>query len=153
MYQGGSVYPLHKRDNTKGVAGLYAQKVFSHYGVPQKIISNHDPQFIAKFMQAVCSKLNIAQNISMAYHPQTDGQSEQANARVEQYIRIYGNMEQDNWASLLPLAQYVHNSWENSTIGYTPFKLLIGHMPVVHTSHDATTVPEVEKWKEWLEHV
>jgi hypothetical protein len=44
-----------------------------------------------------------------AYHPQTDGQSERANAQVEQYLRIYGNAEQDDWVNLLPMAQYMHN--------------------------------------------
>jgi Chromo (CHRromatin Organisation MOdifier) domain len=52
-----------------------------------------------------------------------------------------------------PLAQYVHNSWENATTGYTPFQLLISHMPTIHISHEMMTVPEVEKWKEWLDHV
>jgi hypothetical protein len=101
----------------------------------------------------MCSKLNIAQNISTAYHLQTDSQLEWANAHVEQYIYIYGNTEQDDWASLLPLTQYVHNSWENSTTGYTPFELLIGHTPKIHVSHEVTVVPEVEKRQEWLEHV
>jgi hypothetical protein len=51
------------------------------------------------------------------------------------------------------MAQYVHNSWENSTTGYTPFELLIGHTPGVHISHEVTAVPEVDKQQEWLEHV
>ena len=96
--------PCTKEIDAEGVAELYAQKVFPHYGVPQKIISDRNPQFMAKFMQAVCDKLSITQNISTAYHPQMDGQSEWANAQVEQYICIYSNTEQDNWASLLPLA-------------------------------------------------
>jgi hypothetical protein len=87
--------------------------------------------------------LNIKQNISTAYHLQTDGQLEQANARVEQYLRIYGNAEQDDWVKLLPMVQYVHNSWINMSTGYTLFDLLIGHMPTVNVSTDVTNVPEV----------
>jgi hypothetical protein len=41
---------------------------------------------MAKFAGAVCKALNIMQNISTAYHSQTDGQSERANAQVEQYL-------------------------------------------------------------------
>jgi Chromo (CHRromatin Organisation MOdifier) domain len=99
----------------------------------------------------VCAQLNIKQNISTAYHPQTDGQSERANARLEQYLHIYGNAEQDNWVELLPMAQYVHNSWINTSTGYTPFDLLIGHTPTVNVSTDVTNVPEVARRKEWLE--
>jgi transposase InsO family protein len=114
------------------VAALYAQQVFPHYGVPKKIISDRDPRFTAAFAHAVCAQLNIKQNISTAYHPQTDGQSEHANVRVKQYLCIYGNTEQDDWANLLPLAQYVHNSWINASMGYTPFELLIGHTPTIN---------------------
>jgi Chromo (CHRromatin Organisation MOdifier) domain len=96
--------------------------------------------------------MKIHQNISTVYHPQTDGQSERANARLEQYIRIYGNAEQDNWASLLPLAQYVHNSWTNASTGYALFELLIGHVPKINVTHEETNVPEVARCKVWLEH-
>jgi hypothetical protein len=104
------------------------------------------------FARAVCAQLNIWQNISTAYHPQMDGQLERANARMEQYLRIYGNVEQDDWVHLLPLAQYVHNSWTNVSTGYTPFELLIGHTPTLTVGHVETNVPEVARRKEWLKH-
>jgi hypothetical protein len=55
-----------------GTAELYAQWVFPHYGVPQKVISDRDPQFTVAFTKELCQLLGIKQNISMAYHPQTD---------------------------------------------------------------------------------
>jgi Chromo (CHRromatin Organisation MOdifier) domain len=144
-------FPCNKSVDAIGVAAIYAQQVFPHYGIPRKIISDRDPRFTAGFTRAVCAQLNIKQNISTAYHPQTDGQSERANARLEQYLCIYGNAEQDDWATLLPMAQYVHNSWINTSTGYTPFNLLIGHMPTMSVSTDVTNVPEVTRRKEWLE--
>jgi Integrase zinc binding domain len=73
-------FPCSKEIDATGVAVIYAQQVFPHYGVPQKIISDRDPHFTMTFARAVYAQLNIRQNISMAYHPQTDGQSEWANA-------------------------------------------------------------------------
>jgi hypothetical protein len=70
---------------------------------------------------------------------------------VEQYLCIYSNVEQNDWANLLPLAQYVHNSWINTSMGYTPFDLLIGHTPTLNMSSDTTNMPEVNHRKEWLE--
>jgi hypothetical protein len=61
-------------------------------------------------------------------------------------------VKQDDWVHLLPLAQYMHNSWTNVSMGYTPFKLLIGHTPTIMVTHKATNVPEVARHKEWLEH-
>jgi hypothetical protein len=68
----------------------------------------------------------------MAYHPQTDGQSEQTNQWLEQYLRIFRNYSQNNWANWLPLAQYIHNLWMNEMTKQTPFNLLIGGLPVSH---------------------
>jgi Integrase zinc binding domain len=144
-------FPCSKDVDITGVAAIYARQVFPHYGVPQKIISNQDPRFTAIFAQAVCTQLNIKQNISTAYHLQTDGQLERANTWVEQYLCIYGNAEQDDWVTLLPMAQYMHNSWINTSMGYTPFDLLIGHTPTVNVSTDVTNVPEVAQRREWLE--
>jgi hypothetical protein len=70
---------------------------------------------------------------------------------VEQYLCIYGNAEQDDWANLLPMAQYVHNSWINTSTGYALFDLLIGHTPVMNVSTDIANVPEVTRRREWLE--
>jgi hypothetical protein len=144
-------FPCWKEVDTTGVATIYAQQVFPHYGVPKKIISDRDSHFTTAFAKAVCAQLNIKQNISTMYYPQTDGQSEQANMQVEQYLHIYGNMEQDDWVNLLPLAQYVHNSWVNMSTRYTPFDLLIRHMPTLNVSHDTMNIPEVNRWKELLE--
>jgi hypothetical protein len=144
-------FPCNKNVDAIGVATIYAQHVFPHYSVPRKIISDRDPRFTANFAKAVCAQLNVKQNISTAYHPQTDGQLEQANGRLEQYLRIYRNVEQDDWVTLLPMAQYVHNSWINTSTGYTPFDLLIGHTPTMNVSTDVTNVPEVTRRREWLE--
>jgi hypothetical protein len=91
--------------------------------------------------------------MSMAYHPQTNGQSEHANQRVEQYLCIYGNDQQDNWASLLPLVQFVHNSWPNETTGHTPFDLLIGYTPLIHVSSKETIIPAINQRRQWLKHL
>jgi hypothetical protein len=94
-----------KKIDTEGVATIYVTRVFLHYGVPQKIISDRDLRFTMDFAHMICMQLNIHQNISTAYHPQTDGQLECTNACMEQYLHIYRNTEQDNWVHLLPLAQ------------------------------------------------
>ena len=80
--------PCHKTIDTTGVAVLYSAWIFPFYGIPKRIISDRDPRFTAQFIQQLCTVLGINQNLSTAYHPQMDGQSEQANQRVEQYLRI-----------------------------------------------------------------
>jgi hypothetical protein len=78
--------PCNESIDASGVAGLYAKRVFPHYGIPCKIISNRDPRFATNFTMELCKTLGIKQNISSAYHPQTDGQSEHTNQSLEQYL-------------------------------------------------------------------
>ena len=71
--------PCHKTIDSEEVALLYLNHISPHYGIPQKIISDCDVCFILKFSSELCRLLNIQQNISIAYHPQTDGASERTN--------------------------------------------------------------------------
>ena len=71
--------PCHKMIDATEVAVLYSAQIFPFYGVPRQIISDRDPWFTAQFIQQLCTILGISRNLSMAYHPQTDGQSERAN--------------------------------------------------------------------------
>jgi hypothetical protein len=63
--------PCKEAIDAEGVARLYAQQVFPHYGIPTKVISDRDVRFTAKFTKELSRTLGIEQNLSTAYHPQT----------------------------------------------------------------------------------
>ena len=71
--------PCNETINAEQTAKLYATYVLPHYGLPHCIISDCDPCFTSMFSRELCRALGITQNISTAYHPQTDGQSERTN--------------------------------------------------------------------------
>ena len=50
----------------------------------------------------------------MGYHPEGDGQTERANQVLEQYLWVYTNYQQDNWATLLPMAKFTYNNAMNA---------------------------------------
>ncbi|SMR50401.1 unnamed protein product [Zymoseptoria tritici ST99CH_3D1] len=60
-------------------------------------------------------RLGITQNLSTAFHPKTNGQSERTNQTLEQYLRAYVTHLQDNWVSFLPTAQFALNNYTAST--------------------------------------
>jgi hypothetical protein len=78
--------PCKETIDTVGVAELYATHVFPHYGIPLKVISDRDPRFNSAFTTDLCRLLGIHQNISTAYYPQTDGQSERTNQSLKTYL-------------------------------------------------------------------
>ena len=71
-----------------GITQLYLHNMYQWYRLPTKIISNRDPRFTSQFRKALTKRLGIAQNISMAFHPQTNGLSEQKNQWIEQYLQL-----------------------------------------------------------------
>jgi len=78
--------PCQEAIDSEGVALLYANHIIPHYGIPCKIISDCDIRFVLKFSSELCCLLQINQNISMAYHPQTDGASERTNQTLKQSL-------------------------------------------------------------------
>ena len=143
--------PCLKNITGEEVASLYGTHVFPHYGAPIKVIFDQDTRFTLRFSKELCWQLRITNNMSTTYHPQTDGQFEQLNQWLEQYLRIYTMHAQDNWVSLLPLAQFVHNSWPSVTTGLSPFELLIGFIPSSGGEAISTgTLPALEERKAYL---
>ena len=74
--KGALFFPCKETITAEEVAELYGKQVFPHYGIPQKVIADRDPRFTGKVTTMLCKQLGIKQNMSTAYHPQTDGQSE-----------------------------------------------------------------------------
>jgi hypothetical protein len=97
------------------------------------------------FTKELYQILGIRQNISMAYHPQTDGQSERTNQLLEQYLRLYCGMQQEEWAQWLAVTQYTRNSWPLSTMKKMAFELLIGYMPQTHQPTRESALPTVQE--------
>jgi hypothetical protein len=135
--------PCNETITAKGVAELYLQHVFKRFGLPQKIISDRDPQLAGKFAKALCTALGITQNMSTVFHPRTDGQSERTNQGLEQYLQFYVDAKQGNWAQLLSIAEFAHNSWRNKSTGQSLFDLLMGYHPRAEWTTVASPIPQV----------
>lgn len=138
--------PCTTNADAEQTAQMYATEVWKRFGLPKKMISDRGPQFHAKFTRELCRLLGIEQNLSTGYHPRTDGQTERANQELEQYLRAFCNHQQDNWAELLPYAEFAHNIRHHSSIKESPFKALMGYQPrLMDIQRRTTTVPSVEE--------
>jgi hypothetical protein len=124
--------PCLESMTAKELAMEYKQKVFPFVGIPSKIISDRDTRFTSHFAKEVCAQLKIKQNISTAYHPQTNGQSEKMNQHVETMLRIFCNYQQTDWAEYLPMIQYMINARVSETTKKMPFELWMGYVPRAH---------------------
>jgi hypothetical protein len=75
------------------------------------------------------AKLGVRLNMSTAYHPQTDGQTEKVNQCLENYLRSMVFYKQRKWANYLSLAEWRYNSNFHSAIKTSPFEALYGYPP------------------------
>src|SRR6266436_8444083 len=63
------------------------------------------------------------------YHLEGDGQMECLNQVLEQYLQAYMNYQQDDWSSLLLLAEFTYNNAMNETTRVSPFFTNKGYHP------------------------
>jgi hypothetical protein len=113
----------------KYTARLFLHHVWKHHGLPRTIVSDRGTQFTSRLWQRICQRLGISTKISTAFHPETDGQSENSNQILEQYLRSYVNYLQDDWVNWLPMAEFAANNYQSESTGVTPFYAVYGQHP------------------------
>jgi len=136
--------PCTKMINGTGVALEYLKHLVPWFGLPKRIILDCDPRFTSAFAKEMCKALGIQQNLSTAFHPHTDGQTEQMNAWIEQYLRPWTSGKPSAWSQLLPVAEFAHNSWKHDIACRSPHELLIGIKPQVILKHLESPTPAAE---------
>jgi hypothetical protein len=81
------------------VATMLYQHVFKLHGLPCQIMSDRGTQFAVQVFQEFCKNLGIKSSMSTAYHPQTNGQTEQVNQSLKNYLQIVCNHWQNDCRS------------------------------------------------------
>ena len=121
--------PTTKSMSAPDVAALFIQHIIRVHGLPETLVSDRDPVFTSHFWGRLIELLGIRANRSSAFHPQTDGQTERLNSVLEQYLRIYCDYQQTDWASLLPIAEFSYNNSKHSATTLSPFFANYGFHP------------------------
>ena len=126
-----------------GIAQLYLNYMYWWFSLPTKIISDRDPRFTSHFGKAITKKLGIQQNLSTAFHPQTDGLSKWKNQWVEQYLHTITASHPEDWSYWISITSAVHNNQINSTTGLLPNEILLGYSPCLAPSEVIRTDNEM----------
>ena len=99
------------------------------HGLPKSIILDRGPQFIAGLMRELNRILGIESKLSTAFYPQTNGQIERVNQKLEQYLRMFINYRQEQWPNWLETAEFVYNDKVHLSTKILPFKANYGQDP------------------------
>ncbi|GJS34293.1 putative reverse transcriptase domain-containing protein [Tanacetum coccineum] len=116
--------PMKEMDLTEKLTRLYMKEIVARHGIPVSIISNHVSHFTSRVWQSLHKALGTQLNLSTAYHPQTDGQSERTIQTLEYMLRAcvidFGN----GWDRHLPLVEFSYNNSYHTSIKVAPFEAL-----------------------------
>jgi hypothetical protein len=80
------------------VAQIFMDQVFKLHGMLHSIVSDRDPTFISNFWQELFKLQGTQLHLNIAYHPQTDGQTEVVKKNLERYLRCFASEKKNQWA-------------------------------------------------------
>ncbi|GJZ58843.1 putative reverse transcriptase domain-containing protein [Tanacetum coccineum] len=118
--------PMREDYKMERLARLYLNEIVARHGVPISIISNRDSQFRLRFWQSIQEALGTKLDMSTAYHPQTDGQSERTIQTLEDMLRACVLDFGGSWDVHLPLVEFSYNNSYHSSVRSAPFEALYG---------------------------
>ena len=101
--------PCRTDTSAMELADLWTHNVWKLHGLPDSIVSDRGTLFKSELWKAIQHRLNVSVDLTSSYHPESDGQTEIANKYMEQYLRQYVNLTQNDWGEWLPLAEFSAN--------------------------------------------
>jgi hypothetical protein len=125
------VAPCNVDITAEGVASAFLDSVVRHHGVPKVLISDRDPRFVAGFWRELQRALGTTMRMSTAGHPETDGQTENANRTLLRMLRSYCQAHPQSWDSLLSVVELAYNAHKHASTGVSPFYANFGRHPVM----------------------
>jgi len=120
--------PIKKKDSPT-VAQADLENIWKYHGFPEDVVSDRDGTFTGQYSMDLYDNLGIKRSMSTAYHPQSDGQTEGINQVIESYLWSYCDYEQNDWPSMLAIAEYANNDSKNTATKKSPFYANYGFEP------------------------
>ncbi|GJS81470.1 putative reverse transcriptase domain-containing protein [Tanacetum coccineum] len=105
---------------------MYMKEVITRHGIHVSIICDRDPRFISNFWRSLLKALGTNLDMSTAYHPQTDGQSEMTIQTLEDMLRACVIDFGKGWVNHFPLVEFSYNNSYYARIKAAPFEALYG---------------------------
>ncbi|GKB36277.1 hypothetical protein Tco_0881219 [Tanacetum coccineum] len=124
---------VRKDFKTQKLARLYINEIVERHGVPVSIISDRDSHFTSRLWQSLQKALGTQLDLSTAYHPETNGQSERTIQSLEDMLRACAIDFGGNWDTHLPLVEISYKNSYHTSVKCAPFEALYGkkcRMPI-----------------------
>ncbi|GKA37118.1 putative reverse transcriptase domain-containing protein, partial [Tanacetum coccineum] len=118
--------PIKKMNSMEKLTRLYLKEIVCRHGVPVLIISDRDSHFTSNFWRSLQEALGTNLDMSTAYHPQTDGQSERTIQTLEDILPACVIDFGSSWGRHLSLVEFSYNNNYHASIKAAPYEVLYG---------------------------
>nr|GEX26449.1 putative reverse transcriptase domain-containing protein [Tanacetum cinerariifolium] len=118
--------PIRENDPLNKLARLYLNRIVARYKIPVSIICDRDERFTSNFWRSFQKALGTDISMSIAYHPETNGQSERTIQTLEDMLRAYVVDFGKGWVKHLPLCEFSYNDSYHASIKAAPCEALYG---------------------------
>ena len=107
--------------SAESLARLLQDNVWKLHGLPESIVLDRGPQFVAELTKELNRMLGIRTKLSIAFHPQTNRQTERMNQELEQYLQFFIEYRQKDWPEWLAAAEFAINNKVHMATKILPF--------------------------------
>lgn len=132
--------PLKTDFTSFKVLEAFLHNVVKLHGFPKSLVSDRDKVFTSSFRKHLFKLSGTTLDMSSAYHPQSDGQTEAVNKCLELYLCCFAGQVSQKWAKLIDWAEFWYKFSFQTSIGMTLFKAVHGRETPLLIKHDTDTV-------------
>ena len=115
-----------KDQKVSTAAKILYEGFISIFGAPERILMDQGKAFTSEVVGQLCSQFGISQLTTTAYHPQGNGQVEQAHQTLG---RMIGKLEDEfkgQWPGHFSKLTHAYNLTQSAVTGYLPHFLMFG---------------------------
>jgi len=138
-----------ERMSAEGLIRLFRDNVWKLHRLPESIVLDRELQFAVEMTKELNRILGIETRLLMSYYPQTDGQMERMNQKLEQYLRFFIDHRKKDWPEWLVSAEFAVNNKVYSTTKTSPF--IVNYRREMRMGVDLRRKGKMEKATEFVE--